>query len=186
MLNLITAAGGNLGSVRGLLERTGTSFKEVSTPDQLERGRPILIPGVGSFGAVMQRLTEAGLKQILQEEAEQNTRILGICSGMQVLFRRSEESEGTRGLGIIPGTVKKFQGGTVPNIGWCRLKEGNSHVYFVNSYHAETKYANDTAQHETGPFTAIAEKGSVTGFQFHPEKSHKAGEQLFRRWRDGL
>ncbi len=182
MIDLITAAGGNLGSVRSLLERTGTGYREIDTPGQLEGGSPILIPGVGSFGAVMERLNTTGLTEAIREQAKRGRKILGICSGMQVLLKESEESPEATGLGLIPGKVEKLRITPLPNIGWSRLERANVYVYFVNSYHAVTEHREDTAE----GVTAIVRKGSITGFQFHPEKSHRAGEELFRRWRDDL
>lgn len=182
MIDLITAAGGNLGSVRGLMRRTATPCRDVETPGRLEGSNPILIPGVGSFGAVMRKLSQSGFSDAIRRHAARGGKILGICSGMQVLFDESEESPGIPGLGIIPGRVLKLEKPPVPNIGWSRLDEAKTYVYFVNSYHAVTRYAEDMAE----GVTAIARKGSATGFQFHPEKSREAGEYLFRRWRDGL
>jgi len=186
MIDLLTAAGGNLASVKKLLERTGTMWREVCLPSDLSSGNPLLIPGVGSFGGVLKKLDEKGFISLLKATAAQGTSILGICSGMQILFESSEESPGVRGLGLIPGKVVRFKEGRVPNIGWSRLHVSGGYVYFVNSYHARTEYAVDWGVHNGRRFTAAAEKGNVSGFQFHPEKSHKEGEEIFRRWRDGL
>lgn len=186
MIDLLTAVEGNLASVKRLLERTGTLWRDVSIPCDLSWTNPLLIPGVGSFGAVMKMLEEKGFIRLLKASAAQGVPILGICSGMQILFESSEESPGVEGLGLIPGQVVRFREGKVPNIGWSRLDVSEGFVYFVNSYHAQTEHAVDWAIHHGKMFTAAAEKGNVTGFQFHPEKSHTDGELIFRRWRDGL
>lgn len=186
MINLVTAAGGNLGSVKRFLRRTGTDFKPVSKPEELSCNNPLLIPGVGSFGASIRNLMETGFPEKIEALVRQGIPILGICSGMQILFESSEESPGISGLGLIPGNVVRFTRGKIPNTGWCRLKETGEYVYFVNSYHAVTDWKSTTSVHHGETFTAIAEKGPVTGFQFHPEKSGAVGENCFRRWLNGL
>lgn len=185
MLEVITAAGGNMGSVFRFLKRLDIKYLCLGSSSELSGENPILVPGVGSFGSVMENLTIAGYPEALKSAAKKGVPILGICSGMQVLFDSSEESPGTEGLGLIPGTVRKFTTGKIPHTGWSRLEESNEYVYFVNSYHCEPdnpRNVSDSARHCGNPFTAMVNKRSITGFQFHPEKSYRAGEEIMRRW----
>lgn len=186
MIDLIVKAGGNTGSVRRFLERIEVKFRIVETAADLSWQNPLLIPGVGSFGAVMQKLNEGGFSELIKEISFSGVPVLGICSGMQILFDSSEESPGVKGLGLIPGKVIRFKEGKIPNTGWSKLQTSGEYVYFVNSYHAETEFVSDTALQNDLPFPAVVTRGSVTGFQFHPEKSHRHGEVLLRRWINGL
>ncbi len=185
MLEVITAAGGNMGSVLRFLKRLDIRYCCPNSPEQLSGKNPILLPGVGSFGSVMENLSSSGYPEVLKKNSEKGIPILGICSGMQVLFNSSEESPGTKGLGLIPGTVKKFRTGKIPHIGWSKLEGSNEYVYFVNSYHCKPenpKNQSRRACHCGNPFTAIVNRDNITGFQFHPEISYRAGEEIMRRW----
>ena len=189
MIEVITAAGGNMGSVFRFLKRLNIKYLCTGSSSKLTGENPILVPGVGSFGSVMDNLTITGYSEALKNAAKKGTHILGICSGMQVLFDSSEESYGTKGLGLIPGSVKKFTRGKIPHIGWSRLEEIDDYVYFVNSFYCSpynSEDVSDRACHSGDPFTAIVKRGNITGFQFHPEKSHRAGEKIMRRWMDAL
>ena len=189
MLEVITAAGGNLGSVLRFLKRMDIRYMSPRSPEELSGVNPILVPGVGSFGSVMENLTVPGYMEALKHHAKAGVPILGICSGMQVLFDSSEESPGAAGLGLISGTAERFKTGKIPHIGWSRLERENKYVYFVNSYHCcpiNQHSRTDTACHSGKPFAAIVKQGNITGFQFHPEKSHTAGEEIVRRWINAL
>lgn len=185
MIELITAAGGNLGSWSGFLSRMGMDFRVAASPRELSGLAPVVIPGVGSFGATAEKLRQAGFLEALLCLAESGTPVLGVCSGMQVLFESSEESPGASGLGLIEGRVERYRSGRIPNTGWSRLNGGGEYVYFVNSYYCvpdDGDLVVDTAEKDGKAFPAIVARGSVAGFQFHPEKSHRDGERIFRRW----
>ncbi len=189
MLEVITAAGGNMGSVLRFLNRLEIRYLCLSSSGELSGRNPVLVPGVGSFGSVMENLSFSGYAKALKIAADEGIPLLGICSGMQVLFDSSEESPGTEGLGLISGTVTKFREGKIPHTGWSRLEREDKYVYFVNSYHCcpdNQENITDRASHCGKPFTAIVKQGNITGFQFHPEKSHRAGAGIMRRWLDAL
>lgn len=195
MLDLVVYGGGNLGSVRRCLRRLELPFKEVSASAPPSGDRPMIVPGVGAFGAVMTGLSKDGLGQRVREAALSGTPFLGICVGLQLLLDESEESPGAKGLGLIPGKVVRFQAAKVPQIGWNKvhrrephpgLSEG--HVYFVNSYVASPKDPSKVwyeADYE-GIFCAalrdVSENRHICAFQFHPEKSGQFGHDLLSAW----
>jgi len=181
--------GGNTGSVMRCLERLNVSYLRVDADQQPDGTRPIILPGVGAFGAVMKQLETNGLKQQINKCIKNGTPFLGICVGMQVLFESSEESPGVDGLGVLPGNVVRYQNPKVPQIGWNRIEAQKNdwesgYVYFVNSYFA--KPDDDSlvlfSSNYSGKFCAAVERDNVTAFQFHPEKSGSFGETLLRRW----
>lgn len=188
--DLVTSAGGNLGSISRTLTRMGVPFRLVGTDREPDGSRPIILPGVGAFGAVMRSLRENQFDQTIIKLVKAGTPFLGVCVGLQVLFDESEEAPGVKGLGLINGRVLKFQEGKVPQIGWNLIKPVNDrswnsgYVYFVNSYYAKPDsesvvlYKSDYYQ----SFCAAVKTGNITAFHFHPEKSGEFGESLLRRW----
>ena len=151
-----------------------------------------MLPGVGAFGAAMQRLVAAGLVDVLAERVRAGRPLLAICLGLQLLCESSAESPGVRGLGVVPGRVTRFDTGLrVPQLGWNFIKPEpacslltSGHAYFANSYRlTDTPAGWSAASAEYGgPFVAAFERGSVLACQFHPELSGRWGLQLLRRW----
>ncbi|MBS2000059.1 MAG: imidazole glycerol phosphate synthase subunit HisH [Cyanobacteria bacterium SZAS LIN-5] len=188
--DLVTSAGGNLGSISRTLTRMGVPFRLVGNDDPPGGSRPIILPGVGAFGAVMNSLKVNQFDQTIVKLVRSGTPFLGVCVGLQVLFDQSEEAPGVAGLGLIPGKVLKFRQGKVPQIGWNFIEPVNDsrwekgYVYFVNSYYAKPDsedvilYRSDYYE----SFCAAVKTGNVTAFQFHPEKSGEFGERLLRKW----
>jgi imidazole glycerol-phosphate synthase subunit HisH len=192
MIDLIDYGGGNTGSIVRALERLGAKHAFVSSPEKLSGRNPIILPGVGTFGAVMKSIEP--VKMPLIKAIETGTPFLGICVGLQILFEESAESPGVPGLGILKGRVVRFKNGKVPQIGWNRIEPAAcsgfepGHVYFVNSYYsvpADQKDVLYTADY-FGLFCAAVRRRNVTAFQFHPEKSGEFGHSLMRRWLDAL
>lgn len=186
--------GGNFGSISRCLDRLGVRYKKINSSgqldgDQLDGSRPIILPGVGAFGAVMQHLQQNGLAETIEKHVNNGTPILGLCVGHQVLFAGSMESPQIAGLNLLPGKVVKFKHGKIPQIGWNKItptKNGGAeeYVYFVNSFYAcpeEDEMVSYTANYY-GKFCAAVSHRNITAFQFHPEKSGAAGERLLRRW----
>jgi imidazole glycerol phosphate synthase glutamine amidotransferase subunit len=195
MIDLVDYGGGNTGSVRRCLGRLGLAHRVLDNPGALAAsGNPILFPGVGSFGAVMEGLRQRELDGPLAEALRAGRPYFGICVGLQALFDESEEAPGVGGLGVLPGRVRRFRSGKVPQIGWNRVEpaEGSGldqgYAYFVNSYVAEpadprvTSYRSDYF----GPFCAGVRAEGITAYQFHPEKSGRFGHDLVRRWADAV
>ncbi|MFN8608808.1 MAG: imidazole glycerol phosphate synthase subunit HisH [Vulcanimicrobiota bacterium] len=187
-LELLDYGGGNLGSVRRCLERLGWSFVMVEVPSG---SRPLILPGVGAFGAVMAGL--AGLRERLRDLLRGGTPYLGICVGLQILLESSQESPGVAGLGLIPGEVVRYQAPKVPQMGWndlraCQPGWPDGFVYFVNSFYARPTDSGAVLYEADyhGRFCAALRSQNLTAFQFHPEKSGELGEQLLRRWKEQL
>ena len=189
-VDLVTSVGGNLGSVGRSLTRLGVNFNAVDLSNPPDGSRPIILPGVGAFGAVMASLKEGDFDQIIKSLVLAGTPFLGVCVGMQVLFDSSEEAPGVSGLGLVKGQVVKFTKGKVPQTGWNEVKPANNQkwpagfVYFVNSYYAKPESETVTLYEANyfGSFCAAVSTENITAFQFHPEKSGEFGESLLKRW----
>jgi imidazole glycerol phosphate synthase glutamine amidotransferase subunit len=192
-VELVDVGGGNIGSVMRCLERLNVPFLQARQASELTGKVPLILPGVGSFGAVMQHLRKHELADPVVELVRKGTPFLGVCVGMQILFEGSEESPNEPGLGLLKGQVVKFTRGKVPQVGWNlitprasarNLFPNDEYVYFVNSYFArpeDDEVVSFTAEYEE-TFCAAVHTKNITAFQFHPEKSGKAGERLISAW----
>lgn len=177
---LLDYGAGNLRSVARALERAGAVVEVADEP----RGDRLVVPGVGAFGEARRRL--APRWEALKAYAASGKPMLGICLGFQLLFEKSMEHGAHDGLGVFPGEVVALPATTtVPHMGWNRLSGlGGVDVYFAHSYGVRaTPDALATVEHG-GWWTAAVQKGAVTGYQFHPEKSGDAGIALLRAWLD--
>lgn len=190
---------GNIGSVCNMIRRAEGQAVVVSDPAALSDFSKIILPGVGSFDAAVQRLDAAGMRPALHHAVTEGKQLLGICLGMQLLADGSEEGS-LPGLGLIPGRVKRFQLDSktslkVPHMGWNRvtakkphgLVEGiddQSRFYFVHSYYYSCTDPGDTLLESTygTTFASGVQRGRVAGVQFHPEKSHRHGLGLLRNF----
>jgi glutamine amidotransferase/cyclase len=208
MITLLDYGAGNVRSVRNAITRLGYTVRDVQSPQDILTAEKLIFPGVGSFGSVMQRLHRDGLVEPLIERIRLNKPFLGICVALQALFDGSEESPGVAGLSILPGQIKRFtsqnsangQAATlsVPQIGWNGiilhkespiLKEYHEEkLYFVHSYRASIAdvgpdWLLSTTDYGES-FVSSVEKGNVTAFQFHPEKSGEAGLNILKNYLD--
>lgn len=188
---------GNLHSVRKAVAAAGGAPVVTGDAALVAAADKVILPGVGAFGDCMRNLEQSGLIPVLRDHIRQDKPFLGICLGMQVLFEESEESPGVPGLGILPGKVIRIPTRLkIPHMGWnslqlkapCPLLDGagGRYVYFVHSYCCEPADKGlVTAVTGYGyPVVAAVQKGSVTGFQFHPEKSSAAGLEMLRKFID--
>jgi imidazole glycerol-phosphate synthase subunit HisH len=191
MLQLIGMIGGNLGSVQRAFDRLGVPYRVITEASQLTSQSPIVLPGVGAFGAVMSLLHRHQLVQPITQFVQQGTPYLGICLGQHILFEHSEENPGVPGLGLLPGNVVRFQstlGLKIPQTGWNRITTDQpgwptGEVYFVNSFIAQPqnpRHVLYTADYG-GSFCAAVQAGHILGFQFHPEKSGPFGQLLLKQ-----
>ena len=197
MITLVDIGIGNIRSVQKALEQVGARVALSADAAELRQATRIVLPGVGAFGAGMDRLRKKGLVGPLREAAAAGIPLLGICLGMQLLFEESEEMGHHQGLCLLPGRVVRFMGDDlkVPHIGWNRLQydEENAllrgvargaYAYFVHSYYCRPDTQTDIiAQTIYGkPFAAIAGRDHIYGVQFHPEKSQQVGLQILRNF----
>jgi glutamine amidotransferase len=190
---------GNTLSVTRALEKVGARVDLTPDPERVALADAVVLPGVGAFGDCMRKLAERGMAEACREAVGSGKPFLGVCVGLQVLFEGSEESPGVGGLGVLPGTVVRFEGGDlkVPHMGWNQLEVAREHrvlegldgeaFYFVHSYYPEPARKGDvlgTAEYGTR-FCAAAGRENLAAVQFHPEKSSRAGLALyenFLRW----
>ncbi|BBD52779.1 imidazole glycerol phosphate synthase subunit HisH [Planktothrix agardhii] len=186
---------GNLHSVCKGLEKAGVTPQVTDSATIIKNADAVVLPGVGSFDPAMQHLRSRNLVEPIQDVIASGVPFLGICLGLQILFESSEEGQ-EKGLGIFPGTVRRFQsepGLTIPHIGWNQLSliqpdlplwktiGSQPWVYFVHSYYVDPTDRNLTAatiQHGSQIITAAIAKDNVMAVQFHPEKSSNAGLKI--------
>jgi glutamine amidotransferase len=184
---------GNLRSVEKALEHVGATAVITSAPAKAEEADGLVLPGVGAFPKAMKRIRELRMDALACDWAAAGKPLLGICLGMQLLFERSSENEGARGLGLLEGEVTAIDapGLKVPHMGWepvswrrsAPLVDGladGTPFYFVHSFAARPAQAEDVlGTAEWGErFACVVERGSIRGVQFHPEKSSAAGLRL--------
>jgi len=190
-ITLIDYDAGNLASLEGALDRLGLSYQRAATPDQAALEGPVVLPGVGHFEAAQRSLRERGWWRVLPSLVAEGRPLLGICLGLQLLAEGSEEAPRASGLGLLPGIVRRLGPGVkVPHMGWSRIRQHHAHpalpdphggwLYFVHSYAlAPTVETIYVAEHGR-PFAAVEARGTVMGFQPHPEKSGRAGLLLLQ------
>jgi imidazole glycerol-phosphate synthase subunit HisH len=182
---------GNRRSVEKALEHVGARPVISSDPEVLRRADGVILPGVGAFPEAMRNVTRLGMDEALRDRAAAGAPLLGVCLGLQLLFERSSEHEGAAGLALLPGEVTPLRAPKVPHIGWnlvsfehgSALTEGLGEAaafYHVHSFACRPAEAGDVVgRGEYGErFVSIAERGSVYGVQFHPEKSSRDGLAL--------
>ena len=192
---------GNLRSVEKALAAVGGDAVLTADADVVARADKVVVPGQGAFGACVSSLSREGgaLREAIVESVSAGRPYLGICIGMQVLFEASEEDPTCRGLGLLPGRVKKLApapGLKIPHMGWNRTRRGPAETemlsatpegtffYFVHSYYPDPARPNDVAlssDHGVS-FCAAVARDNVFACQFHPEKSQAAGLALLRRF----
>lgn len=174
---------GNLRSVSKAFEHIGSAVSVTNSPAEIAKAKALVVPGVGAFGDCINNLKKLKLLDTIKKFIAGGRPYLGICLGMQILFDTSEEAPGVPGLGIFPGTVKKFPdslGLKIPHMGWNTAN--NSYMYFVHSYYADPQDKSIVAgETEYGiRFCSILKKDNIWATQFHPEKSQKLGLQFLQ------
>lgn len=182
----------NLASVLAGLKRAGTEPYLIESQEQVRDATQLVLPGVGAFGAAMEKLRHKGLVEALQERLEAERSTLAICLGHQLLCRASEETPGVEGLGLLDQTVIQFPKTLrVPQFGWSMVtpqEEGGffrpGYAYFANSYClAASPEGWEVATSEYGhTYVATMRKGAIVSCQFHPELSSDWGHDLLTRW----
>jgi len=188
VVGVINTKAGNLFSLYACLNRIGYSTVQINNPQDMVRNQvdALMVPGQGRFGQVMKQLVATGLDETIKDWIVADKPFLGICVGLQVLFKQSEEDPGVAGLGIFEGKVKRLNSPKQPMVGWSKLSsddEGLNEkiVYFVNSY--GVKQSDVTAATVTygEQFIAAINQGNAWAVQFHPEKSGDVGEEVIKQ-----
>ena len=188
---------GNLHSAQKALEHEGADARLTADPGLIADADGVVLPGVGAFGACMDALRTAGLDGPSREAAGSGRPFLGICVGMQMLFTKSEENQGSAGLDVIPGTVTWIPAGPkIPQMQWNRLDivatddpmlaglGDDAYVYFVHSLHGvpdDPATVAATVEYGTTINAAFRHR-NVFAVQFHPEKSSRPGLRLLRNF----
>lgn len=193
MIAIIDYDMGNLRSLENALERLGAGFEVTADPAAIRAADKVILPGVGHAGKAMDNLVARGLPEVIRSLRQP---VLGICVGMQVLCRDSEEAPGHPCLGVFDAHVRQFipsPGLKVPHMGWNTLGNRESRllrdlpdtpwVYFVHSYYAGTcPDTIATCRYGDTLFSAALKYEQFYGTQFHPEKSGDAGERILQNF----
>ena len=200
MIAIIDYDAGNLKSVEKALVSLGEDCIVTRDAETILGADKVILPGVGAFGDAMEKLHRFGLVEVIRKVAAAGTPFLGICLGLQLLFRSSDESPGVEGIGLLDGEIVSIppkEGYKIPHMGWnsIEIKEGaglfrgienQSYVYFVHSYYLKADHPEDVAATTDYivPIHAAVEHGNVFACQFHPEKSGDVGLQILRNFCD--
>lgn len=198
MVAIIDYDAGNIKSVEKAILSLGEDACLTRDAEVILNADRVILPGVGSFGDAMEKLTQYGLVSVIHEVVKRKIPFLGICLGLQLMFEESEESQGIKGLGILKGRIVKIpakEGLKIPHIGWNSLKfpvrgrlfEGikeGEYVYFVHSYYLKAEDEQIvTATTDYGTLIqASVEQGNVFACQFHPEKSSEIGLTILKNF----
>ena len=186
---IIDYGAGNIQSIQFALQRLGKTAVLSNNPEVIQSADKVIFPGVGEASQAMQMLKNSRLDALIPNLKQE---VLGICLGMQLLCKHSEEGD-TKGLGVFDVNVKRFTNAVkVPHMGWNTIHNHNSHLlinipensymYSVHSYYAgltEQTIAISNYEHE---FSAALQSNNFYGVQFHPEKSSKDGSQLLQNF----
>ncbi len=199
MIAIIDYGAGNIRSIEKALEHVGAAVQVTDKPSIVTRAQAVVLPGVGSGGAAMARITQQGLGDAIRQSTQEGKPFLGICLGMQLLADHHAEGE-VDGLGLFAGEVRRIpHGPKIPHMGWNQVRpqrstlaifEGiqpDAYFYFAHSYYVEPQDQHGVAAvtHYGSPFCSVIVTERVWGTQFHPEKSGSVGLQLlknFVRW----
>lgn len=187
MIAIVDYKMGNLRSVENALRRLGTEFVVTADADEIKRADRVLLPGVGNAAEAMENLRKAGLVEVIRSLRRP---VLGICVGMQVMCRHSQEGD-VDCLGIFDARVKRFEPSQevkVPHMGWNTIGnlesklfkgiDGGEYVYFVHSYYPELCPDTIATTTHGKMFSAALKYENFYGTQFHPEKSGDVGERI--------
>jgi imidazole glycerol-phosphate synthase subunit HisH len=196
MITIFDYGAGNLRSVQNTLDEIGATYTLTRNSDGLRAATKIILPGVGHFGQMMRELDALEVRQTLLDRIAAGVPFLGICLGLQALLTGSEEAPDAPGLGLYPGSVRRFPSDArVPHMGWNQL-ESNApskllagvasapYMYFAHSYYVPEGPVTAARCTYAVPYTAILEDRNIFGVQFHPEKSGPLGLHIMRNFLD--
>jgi glutamine amidotransferase len=199
MVVIINYGLGNVASIANIIKKVGGTSEISDHPDAVRKAKSLIIPGVGSFDHGISELHRRGLFSAIQDAAQNDIPILGICLGMQLLGNNSEEGK-FKGLSLIDADFVKFKFEDksqlrIPHVGWNNvttlldnplipLDNEERRFYFTHSYHAVCNKPSEgmLSTNYGYSFTSAFSSGRIFGVQFHPEKSHRFGIDLIRRF----
>jgi imidazole glycerol-phosphate synthase subunit HisH len=200
MIKIIDYGLGNILAFQNMYKRLNIEVAIARTADDLKGAVKLILPGVGAFDHAMEQLEKSGMRQPLDDLVlSKRVPVLGICVGMQILARSSDEGR-VPGLGWIDGCVRHFdstgqRGLMVPHMGWNDVKpvaaaglfrqlQTDARFYFLHSYYFHCESREDVAAVSTygDDFSSAVGHGNIFGVQFHPEKSHHFGAQLLQNF----
>jgi imidazole glycerol phosphate synthase glutamine amidotransferase subunit len=194
-VTILDYGAGNVPSVERALQRLGTESQRADSPEGISKADALLLPGVGHYAALVRALDERKLRAPLVDAIHRGVPFLGICLGLQVLFRSSEEAGQLQGLNVLPGMVSALPSHVkLPHMGWNQLEkkressllagiDTKAYFYFAHSYAALDSNGPTTATCSHGAeFTAVIEHRNIYAVQFHPEKSGDSGARVLQNF----
>ncbi len=196
MIAVIDYGAGNIRSIEKALEHVGAQVQVTDDPAVVACAHAVVLPGVGSGGAAMARMTERGLDEAIREATQQGKPFLGICLGMQLLADHHDEGE-VAGLQLFRGSVRRIpHGPKIPHMGWNQIRPlqenlpifadvpSDAYFYFAHSYYVEPQDQRGVAALTDygSPYCSVIATEQVWGTQFHPEKSGDVGMQLLKNF----
>lgn len=199
MITVVDYGVGNLHSVAKALEKVGADTRVTSDWRDVEKSDGVVLPGVGAFKDSMDAMHRSDLARAIKAYIASGKPFLGVCVGLQMLFAESEEFGLSKGLGVFPGRVVKFnQNQKVPHMGWNGIKitkpgnpllkgvEDGAYLYFVHSFYVAPETPSLTAatcEYST-EFTCMVWEKNIFGTQFHPEKSQTVGLKIYENFKN--
>lgn len=201
MIAIVDYGSGNIQAIKNIYDKLKIESFFAKYPEDLLKADKIILPGVGAFDEAMTQLNDSGMRSELDRLVlKNNMPVFGVCVGMQIMSASSDEGE-LAGLGWFDATVKKFDENEIklkpklPHMGWNEIEPQHAHsiltnidsekgFYFLHSYYFDCNVSDDILIKATygKKFTCAVSKGNIFGFQFHPEKSHSNGINLFRNF----
>ncbi len=194
-VTILDYGAGNVPSVERALQRLGAESQRTSSPDCISKAEALLLPGVGHYAALVRALDEQNVRAPLIGAIQRGVPFLGICLGLQVLFKSSAEAAQLQGLNLLAGIVSALPPSVkLPHMGWNQLArkrassllagiDAGAFFYFAHSYAALDSNGTVAATCSHGTeFAAVIEHNNIHGVQFHPEKSGEAGAHLLRNF----
>ena len=201
MIAIVDYGSGNIQAIQNIFTKLKIDSYFASTPEDIERAEKIILPGVGAFDGAMTQLNDSGMRESLDKfELIDKKPVLGICVGMQIMAKISEEGE-LDGLGWFDATVKRFDESKItfkpklPHMGWNEIESSVTNeillgidfekgFYFIHSYYFSPNHEQDILleSYYGSKFCCAVHHGNIFGFQFHPEKSHSNGIILFKNF----
>lgn len=198
MVAIIDYDAGNIKSVEKAMNYLGQEACITRDRDVILQSERVILPGVGNFGDAMNNIHKYRLENTIYDVVDKGTPFLGICLGLQLLFKSSDEAPGITGLGILDGEILRIPdtpGLKIPHMGWNSLDitqgaslfqglEQHPYIYFVHSYYLKAAHEEDVAAttYYATTIHASVEHGNVFACQFHPEKSSTVGLQILKNF----